>query len=374
MAIVESAPNSFKAPAVHDRSRTRWVVLLALTFTACSLTPTDTPGSPTANPATPTTVPTAPSRSSSPACVAASPTGTSAPSSTVPGSVDGGPPVDISALQGRIAFVYASAIEECYAIVVISLGAPGPLQSQRLTPYELDESYVSPSWSPDGTRIAYQHGGFSVGGRPGAYVMNADGTDPQLIATDAATPVWSPDGTELAISNLESSHRGVAIIELTEAGNPRHDVTTVPDSVPEEYPAWSPDGQRLAFNSHRAGPNNSDIWVVDRDGTHLVNLTPDHSGLDNDPDWSPDGSRIAFSSERTGGDVYLMDPDGSHLEQLTSAPGYDGGPIWSPDGRFLLFASRRIGSLGIWVMRPDGTGQTLLFDSPDEELMMSWTP
>jgi dipeptidyl aminopeptidase/acylaminoacyl peptidase len=103
-------------------------------------------------------------------------------------------------------------------------------------------------------------------------------------------------------------------------------------------------------------------------------LTPDYSGLDVSPAWSPDGSRIAFSSERSGGDVYLMDPDGSNLVQLTDTPGYDGGPAWSSDGRFLLFASRRTGSLGIWVMRADGSGQTLLFDTSDEEPVMTWTP
>jgi len=115
------------------------------------------------------------------------------------------------------------------------------------------------------------------------------------------------------------------------------------------------------------------VWVVDRDGANLIDLTNDPA-LDNSPAWSPDGTRIAFSAERTGGDVYLMDPDGSHVEQLTEHPEYDGGPVWSPDGQFILFATRRTGLLGIWVMRADGTGETLLYDSPDEDLMMAWTP
>jgi TolB protein len=61
-------------------------------------------------------------------------------------------------------------------------------------------------------------------------------------------------------------------------------------------------------------------------------------------------------------------------EQLTDHPEYDGGPVWSPDGRYILFATRRTGLLAIWVMRADGTGETVLYDSPDEDLMMAWTP
>ena len=146
----------------------------------------------------------------------------------------------------------SATYEDEIGIFVLTLGGPGPLEPERLTPDRPGESFVAPSWSPDGTQVAYQHLG-KGDARPKIYVMNADGTQARLVAVDAATPVWSPDGTEMAISNTETSHRGFAIVSLTDELAPRQYVTTVPENVPEEYPVWSPDGQRLAFNSHRTG-------------------------------------------------------------------------------------------------------------------------
>jgi Tol biopolymer transport system component len=277
--------------------------------------------------------------------------------------------VDLGDLRGRIAFTSASATVNVADIMVLSLGGAGPLEPARITRSEVGELFLAPSWSPDGNRIAYQH---STLAQVAIDVMQADGSDQTLVVTEAAGAAWSPDGRELAISNLQPSKRGLALVDLDDIGAGRRQITTVGDLVPEEYPAWSPDGLRLAFNSHRAG--TSDVWAADRDGSHLVNLTA-NPALEVSPSWSPAGTRIAFSSDRSaGGDVYLMDPDGSDLVRLTDDPAYDGGPVWSPDGRYLIFASRRGGGLGIWVMRADGSGETLLIDTPDEDLQMAWAP
>ena len=302
------------------------------------------------------------------ALTACASTPTSALSAASGLSLNQATPVDVADLQGRIAFVSASATEDVADIMVLPLGGSREPHATRISHSELGEFFISPSWSPDGTRIAYQH---TNADEVAVYVMRADGADRQLVATEAAAPAWSPDGSELAISNLEPSKRGLALVELIGVADGRRQITNVPETVPEEYPAWSPDGLRLAFNSHRTG--GSDVWAADRDGSHLVDLT-DTPSLDVSPNWSPDGSRIAFSSDRTGGgDVYLMDPDGSNLVRLTDDPEYDGGPVWSPDGEFLAYCSRRSGNLALWVMRADGSGETPLVNTPDEDLMISWT-
>ena len=108
------------------------------------------------------------------------------------------------------------------------------------------------------------------------------------------------------------------------AAVPRSDGSE-PDSLEQHYqtrngeePARSPDGTRVVFASFRDG--NREIYVMDADGGHPVNLTR-HDAYDSAPAWSPDGRRIAFESKRAGTDhIFVMNADGSGVEQLTSEP------------------------------------------------------
>lgn len=107
----------------------------------------------------------------------------------------------------------------------------------------------------------------------------------------------------------------------------------------------------LAFVSDRDG--NSEIYVVNVDGTGLLRLTRD-AGVDVDPAWSPDGKRIAFASDRAGSlDIYVMDADGSNLVRRTQS-GLNFSPAWSADGKKIAFSSLRDGQHRVYVMGVDG--------------------
>ncbi|MXY34598.1 MAG: hypothetical protein F4Y60_11035 [Boseongicola sp. SB0664_bin_43] len=119
-----------------------------------------------------------------------------------------------------------------------------------------------------------------------------------------------------------------------------------------EKPTLSPDRTRVAFVSYRDG--NYEIYVMGADGSAPTNITQ-HDAWDSSPAWSPDGRRIAFVSDRNGdrynGDIFLMNADGTGVEQLTFEPGNGAGQLaWSPDGSSIAFVSGRDGPLAIFAI------------------------
>jgi Tol biopolymer transport system component len=120
-----------------------------------------------------------------------------------------------------------------------------------------------------------------------------------------------------------------------------------------------------------------DIWIVNPDGNELVNLT--HSGArDVYPSWSPEGTRIVFSSNRSGGrDLWIMDASGEGLRRLTrnrvNGPA-DSCPTISPDGRQLAFARRLRGNQELYIMNLDGTGLRRLTRFPGIDFDPAWSP
>ncbi len=113
---------------------------------------------------------------------------------------------------------------------------------------------------------------------------------------------------------------------------------------------------RIAFVSGRDG--DAEIYVMNADGSGVEQLT-DNDSVDTNPAWSPDGDRIVFTSDRDNDveiyDIYVMNADGSGVEQLTDGCSND-APAWSPDGDRIAFGSRG----GIYVMNADGSGMEQL--------------
>lgn len=118
----------------------------------------------------------------------------------------------------------------------------------------------------------------------------------------------------------------------------------------------------IAFVSDRDG--DAEIYVMNADGSGVEQLTDNEFG-DYFPTWSPDGRRIAFISEREDDvqihDIYVMNADGSGIEQLTDACN-NVSPAWSPDGQRIAFQSRG----DIYVMYADGSGVEQLTGEPSE--------
>src|SRR5689334_1820018 len=211
-------------------------------------------------------------------------------------------------------------------------------------------SVVDYRWSPDGTRIAFSLG-HTVGSQlvSDLWVMQADGSRKMKLDSDAEAPTWSPDGSQIAYVRDVGSPQ-VRIVGSSGGGEHR----LTPDSLRTIQPAWSPDGSLIAFVS--VGPNQ--LWVIRPDGSGLLNLTQGVAQEDG-PVWSPDGSRIAFNSGPTDqpleSEVVVINPDGTGRTTLTHHPGFDLSPDWSPDGQRIVFVRTDNGDNEIYVMNSDGS-------------------
>lgn len=126
--------------------------------------------------------------------------------------------------------------------------------------------------------------------------------------------------------------------------------------------------------------SESDIYVVDVDGSDLTKLTS-NPGTDYQPAWSPRGDRIAFVTfPAQGGVIYAMAPDGSGQSRLwgeTDPPTSDYHPAWSADGSWIVFEGTIFGpdntsnsEVFVW----DGTGVARLTDTPGQEIDPGFSP
>ena len=140
--------------------------------------------------------------------------------------------------------------------------------------------------------------------------------------------------------------------------------------------AWSPNGRLIAFLS------DDDLWVMNADGTRPHRLV-DSPGTGGSFTWSPDGRKIAFSVLERGppprvrhgdSEVHVVNADGSGSRNLTDSDhAYDDNPVWSPDGRAIAFTSDRDGNVEIYVMDADGSNERNVSHNPADYFDPAWS-
>lgn len=130
---------------------------------------------------------------------------------------------------------------------------------------------------------------------------------------------------------------------------------------------------KIAFTSNRDG--NREIYLMDADGSNLQNISQ-HPAMEYGNSWSPDASSIATYSNRDGNtEIYLLNLEGDSALRLTNDPREDVLPAISPDGKKIAFMSNRNQqSRSLFLMKIDGSEVRALTDNEAYEESPSWSP
>jgi Tol biopolymer transport system component len=200
----------------------------------------------------------------------------------------------------------------------------------------------------------------------------------QLTHDGGFDPSWSPDGSSIAYRLLLADDDGEIWVVDVATGD-AHDL--VNDPVSSDWgPDWSPDGGRIAYSSNR-GVGGISVFVMDADGSAQHAVSPGHGEY---PAWAPDGQSIAYA----GGpyyDIRIVNADGTNDREVTTGPAYDMYPAWSPDGEWIAYETQAdyypaltepgMGpELEIHVVRPDGTDDRRVTNDHVEDYFPTWTP
>ena len=286
-----------------------------------------------------------------------------------------------------------------------------------------DEIYdLAWSLSPNGKRIAYTGRGGADTGWTRLYVMNSDGSNSQRFyssneeeAPDKVVygrPIWSPDGKRIVFSVLqvEPRHYTELYIINADGSNPKL-LTSLSGYQWYNFTTWylgdtaSIKGEfdnltwqfanRITFVHNNESFPTADVTSIytinPGDGSlrHLIGSPQSRSIIPHkrlcdsfefqlcyegawdfySPIWSPDGSKLLFligdnsveSRQRNVRNVFILNADGTGLQQLTATFASDSDIAWSPDGRSILFSSTR----SSWRQKP-GDREIYILEVPDE--------
>lgn len=237
-------------------------------------------------------------------------------------------------------------------------------------------------------------------------VVAIDGSDDRTLAWSGAplappvgweglrTPTWSPDGRRVAFSRSSAVGWLAPRTELRIVSADGHNDTTVlslPGAGIIEELSWSPTADRLAFALFTPNPagivtwgagSRWDVYVVNSDGSGLRLIAPLHASHARGLDWSPDGTRLTYSSDELGvPGVYTISVDGLPLTKRLTPPGLIAhDPRWSPDGLRIAFLGTNVlpasevlsADTRLWTVAADGRDLRALPATTGEP--PSWSP
>ncbi|HSN41525.1 MAG TPA: Tol-Pal system beta propeller repeat protein TolB [Burkholderiales bacterium] len=234
-----------------------------------------------------------------------------------------------------IRFRLMDAVKQTQLAGFVYFASPAQL---RLTAHKIADVIYEKMTGDAGvfaTRITYV---VRKGKRYELQVADADGYGAQTVLASnepIISPTWAPDGTRLAYVSFERK-KPVVYVQSLITGN-RRAVANFRGS--NSSPAWAPDGRRLAVTLTKDG--GSQIYLINADGGGSPTRLTSSSAIDTEASFSPDGQWIIFTSDRGGGpQIYRMPASGGQPQRLTFEGNYNVSPHYGPDGKSFTFMQR----------------------------------
>lgn len=242
--------------------------------------------------------------------------------------------------EGSAVF-FSNEDEAGHSALVRADGAPRGtmLKITRVLDHNSRNFHAKPS--PDGRRIAFDS---DRDGTRGVYIADDNGRNVRRVSGDgfAAVPSWSPDGTRLAFVKAETDHPDVWNLWIADLETGQQRQITFNTSGQPLGASWFPDGQRIAYS-------RGDVLVVKRIDTDSVRTfsSPVPKRQVGTPAVSPDGRHVIFQVARDG--AWLLNLSNGSMRKVLDDPTAE-EYTWAPDGHRVAFHSDRSGGWNVWVM------------------------
>ena len=212
---------------------------------------------------------------------------------------------------------------------------------------------TTPAFSADGKRIYFSSNRNSL--RPRVWSVQADGVGGISMLTQGDAFDQSPSQNSKSERIFYQSMPRFSTNWQVWAISPDGGLPTQMTEGAE--PRVSPDGSTILFSVPDSESELLKLWVMGAQGTNPTQLTDGEDSQEINASWSPDGNRIVFASDQAKDsngkqnyDIWMMNRDGTGLTQLTTNGSTDWAPVFGPNGKFVYFLSNRGFNWEIWRM------------------------